>query len=237
VGTPAPPTGLCAMKLLFVAFVGSAAAAAPVTLVSFDGNKTTTRIWHKTDDPVMGGKSKSTFDVADSLGIFDGVCAIVPSLAAPGFCKVATAPATKLTPFPSVSDFLAGGGLYLTVRGNSSFSGYKVAFDNANVKCPRTGFPGVASWKAPLTLPPAASHEFVTVKVPFNTFSCDWSGYTGGCDTKDPTGVQHVCCTDETPEVCPTSEVLRSITGLELWAEGAEGIFHLEIMSIGAGPL
>ena len=88
-----------------------------------------------------------------------------------------------------------------------------------------------------LTLPAGAEDAFVTIKVPLSTFSCDWSGYTGRCDTKDPTGDQHVCCTKETPEVCPTKDVLDAIDGIELWAEGAVGAFHLDVQSIGAGPL
>ena len=60
-----------------------------VVLVTFDGSKTD-RQWHKTDDPVMGGKSKSTFVVQDGVGMFSGTCAIVPFLKAPGFCNVGT---------------------------------------------------------------------------------------------------------------------------------------------------
>lgn len=51
-------------------------AAAPVVLASFDGSKR----WEHQDDPVMGGQSKSTFTQEGGVGVFDGECAIVPSL-------------------------------------------------------------------------------------------------------------------------------------------------------------
>merc|ERR1711937_787559 len=58
---------------------------------------------------------------------------------------------------------------------------------------------------------------------------------TGGCDTKDPTGQQHHCCSDtDGGKYCPTATYLKSLTDVELWAEGAEGNFHLEIDYIGA---
>ena len=38
----------------------------------------------------MGGKSISTFSTQSGMGVFDGTCAIVPFLKAPGFCKIST---------------------------------------------------------------------------------------------------------------------------------------------------
>ena len=205
-----------------------------VILATFGDSSGTQRSWRKTDDPVMGGLSASSFEQSGGKAVFNGTCAVVPSLQAPGFCNVETQ-GGLFEKYPDTSSFLEGA-LYLKVRSNTaSFAGFKVALESKHVKCPRPGFPGTPSWKAPFAVPQGA--HFSLVKVPFSTFSCDWSGYTGGCDTKDPTGQQHVCCTSATPEVCPTKEVLGAITGLELWAEGAEGNFHLEVQSIGAGPI
>ena len=80
--------------------------------------------------------------------------------------------------------------------------------------------------------------DFATVKVPFPSFSCDWSSYTGDCATKDPGmfGRQHYCCSDKHPEKCPSKDALSGITGVEVWAEGAEGAFHLELESVSVGP-
>ena len=71
--------------------------------------------------------------------------------------------------------------------------------------------------------------------IPFNQFSNDWSPFTGECDTKDPTGLQHHCCTEQHPEVCPTKKNLASITQLGLWTEGVKGTFSFQISWIGAG--
>ena len=91
-------------------------------------------------------------------------------------------------------------------------------------------------------LPPSASSEYVTVRVPFSTFSVDTSEYTGRCDTTDPgyygrPGLHHHCCSAAHPEVCPAAAHLSSLTGVQVWAEGVEGDFELEIATIQAGPL
>ena len=53
-----------------------------MVLATFDGSATD-RKWHVTNDPVMGGQSKSTFAVEDGVGKFSGKCAVVPFLKAP----------------------------------------------------------------------------------------------------------------------------------------------------------
>merc|ERR1712056_159160 len=81
-------------------------------------------------------------------------------------------------------------------------------------------------------------------KVPLTQFSYDWSGYTGRCDTKDPgsliaKGQQHYCCDKSglqpsKSEVCVDSKYLSKINDIEVWAEGVQGDFHIEIDWIGA---
>ena len=56
--------------------------------MSFDGTSTD-RTWRVTNDPVMGGRSESTFTKVNNTGVFDGINKIVPSLDAPGFCNAA----------------------------------------------------------------------------------------------------------------------------------------------------
>ena len=58
----------------------------------------------------------------------------------------------------------------------------------------------------------------------------------GACDTKDPGifGHQHHCCTSEHPEVCPTDKFLSTMTDVEVWAEGVEGDFHIELQWVRA---
>lgn len=57
-----------------------------VDLVTFDGQDGTTFKWRDLNDPVMGGRSVSTFEVDNDgqYAVFNGTVAIVPSLSAPG---------------------------------------------------------------------------------------------------------------------------------------------------------
>jgi hypothetical protein len=96
--------------------------------------------------------------------------------------------------------------------------------------------PAETAFKAGFELPATASQGFVTVRVPFSTFSVDTSEYTGRCDTTDPNGLHHHCCSAAHPEVCPTAAHLRSLTGVSVWAEGVAGDFELELARIEAGP-
>jgi len=209
-----------------------------VTLATFDQAKGTTFSWRAMNDPVMGGRSHSTFAVEGSEGHFKGTCAVVPFLKAPGFCKVGTqrslvSPSTR---FADASRFIEGA-LFLEVEtATPEYGGFIVAFGARNAKRP----PGAMhhsspSFKAGFRVP---GRERATVRVPFSNFSVDWSDYTGRCDTRDPHGgFQHHCCTPEHPEVCPTARHLAQITSLEIWAEGVAGDFDIKIVSIGAGPL
>ena len=81
--------------------------------------------------------------------------------------------------------------------------------------------------------------DWQTVRIPFSSFSWDWSDFTGRCDTKDPSafgrpGAQHHCCTKDHPEVCPKAKFLKAIDMVAIWAEGVAGDFHIEIKSIAA---
>ena len=99
---------------------------------------------------------------------------------------------------------------------------------------PRTSMYGGGSFKSGFNL--TDTTDFQVVQIPFTDFSYDWSGFTGRCDTKDPNGKQHHCCATSGADTkyCPTSQFLSTLTDVEVWAEGAEGDFHLEIAYIGA---
>jgi hypothetical protein len=120
------------------------------------------------------------------------------------------------------------------------YTGFKVAFGGRGVA--KTSIFGGGSFKANFAFPgtPVAGGPFEAVTVPLGDFSYDWSGFTGRCDTKDPArglNQQHYCCpasglTPSKPEVCPTPKYLEEVTDIEIWAEGVNGTFHIEIDSI-----
>lgn len=212
-------------------------SAGHVTLATFDNAAGTTYSWHVMNDPVMGGQSHSKFFVDHSSGYFEGKCAIVKFLNAPGFCKISTQHSLfRSLHFADASSFIDGA-LYLDVQTTTpEYKGFFIGFGAKGAKRPSGAMHHAApSFKANFQVP---GTKRTTVKVPFNGFSVDWSDFTGRCDTKDPNnGFQHHCCSSEHPEVCPTAEHLSQITGLEVWAEGVEGDFQLQIFSISAGPL
>merc|ERR1740117_847935 len=85
------------------------------------------------------------------------------------------------------------------------------------------------------------------IEVPLSQFSYDWSSFTGRCDSKDPAsfgaeGPQHKCCSDSgiepsSADVCVESQYLSIIRDVEIWAEGVEGEFNLEIEWVGVTKL
>jgi len=201
-----------------------------ITLAAFDGAKDTTFKWQALNDPVMGGASTSTFSESGSEGVFNGTVRIVQFLKAPGFAKVTTDSGLLHEHIFRDAGAFINGSLVLDVRSSTpGYQGFKAEFGAKNI--PSSGFRS-GSFKAGFTV---SGTEWQTVKIPFSAFSYDWSDYTGRCDTKDPrNGTQHVCCSAEHPEVCPTSDSLSAITSVAVWAEGVAGDFHIEIKSIGA---
>ena len=140
---------------------------------------------------------------------------------------------------PDASAFAATGGLHLSLRSSTaSYAGFKVGFSSLNMPSPGGGRRhGSPAFKASFALPAAAAAgAWVDVRVPFTAFSVDTSEYTGRCDTTDPNGQTHRCCSAQHPEVCPHASHLASLRTLQLWAEGVEGAFVLEVKGIAAGP-
>jgi hypothetical protein len=183
----------------------------------------------------MGGASTSTFKVStDKTGVFNGTCAIVGFLKAPGFAKIVG--------YAQFADITGYDNIALRVRSSiPNYQGFKLGFAAPGI--PRTSMYGGGSYKADFKL---NGGDWQLVEVPLTQFSYDWSGYTGRCDTKDPasvfppsTGKQHYCCdksglSPSKPEVCVDSKYLNKINDLEVWAEGVQGDFHIEIDWIGA---
>lgn len=224
------------LKLLTLAALAGCAAAqsAPdVILATFDGKeKTTTFKWTDMNDPVMGGSSTSSFELSNGTGVFNGTCAIVKFLKAPGFCKIQTSAGFFGHNKFNDASAAVNGTMDILVRSTTpTYKGFRVGWAAKNV--PRTSKYGGGSFKAGFEL--KDQNDWQVVKVPMTDFSYDWSGFTGRCDTKDPTGQQHHCCgTGDAAKYCPTSDFLSAVTDLEIWAEGVQGDFHLEVKWIGA---
>merc|ERR1719163_1470784 len=62
------------------------AVAADKDIVTFDGAQGTTFNWQTRDDPVMGGSSKSNWQMSNKRGSWAGEVKIVWFLQAAGFC-------------------------------------------------------------------------------------------------------------------------------------------------------
>jgi hypothetical protein len=131
------------------------------------------------NDPVMGGVSHATFKVNTQAGTasFTGDCKIVPKLKAPGFCNAETTNLLKTA--PDASAYLKDS-LLINAKSTVAYAGFKVtlAADTLDRQ--------FESYKAPFQVP--ADGQYHVVAVPFSEFSNDWSPFTGGCSTIDPTG-------------------------------------------------
>eukprot|EP00035_Acanthoeca_spectabilis_P040120 m.67456 g.67456 ORF g.67456 m.67456 type:complete len:221 (+) comp9866_c0_seq1:60-722(+) len=218
---------------MMLALVTSAVLAAPLApldskvLVTFGPGKPTSFTFKEMDDPVMGGKSIGNWSVVGDVGTFQGVTAIVPALKAPGFCSVGS-----LEVKADAGDYVSGS-LVLSARTTTpQYAGFKISLGAIGVPHHHDGHELVGSYKANFTVP--AGTDFSDVIIPFKMFSSDWSDFTGNCFTKDPDGYQHLCCTPENSDVCPKANLLAKIIQIQIWAEGVEGDFHLDIQSISA---
>lgn len=183
-------------------------AAGEVELAAFDGSAK--HSWTSEDDPVMGGQSHSQTKVEKGYLDYSGSCKIVPKLKAPGFTiSLTESPLTAKFPDASAQD-----GIIVGVKNvGRSYSGYKIAFCDSrlNFNCQ------FKSYKADLSVP--SGSDFTDVFVPWKSFSNKWDAATG----------KH---TGDSP---PTASSLKSITQLQLWTEGVEGDFHLQVKYIKAG--
>lgn len=212
--------------------IGSSTLPDPtITLVSFD-NSSTRQMWTELNDPVMGGQSTGGFldDKDEHTGIFYGNCVNVPSLKAPGFCKIST---TSLDyHYPNISNY-TDKSISLKLRTNTtSYEGFRLAFSAEGV--PRSSIFSKGSFKAGFSEYINHTNDWQIVSIPFSDFSYDWSAFTGECNTTDPSGRVHHCCSpSDDYKYCVKPEYLSQLTGFEVWAEGVVGSFYLELKWIG----
>lgn len=194
---------------LLVTLVGS--VNADIMLATFDGPSLK---WTEQNDPVMGGKSIGTFvvDHVHKVGIFNGTCAIVPSLSAPGFI---TAIASGSTP-----DISSCKNLVLNVNSENDYKGFRVSFGNEHYPPVWKHF-FARGYKSDFQ-PPVG--KFGDVVLPLSGFTDHWD---------DATGKAITTCADD-PKACPTQKRLKNLETITVWAEGVEGDVHLQIKSIRA---
>lgn len=200
-GAPAPPSPPPAPSM-------------SIPLVTFEKGGKLTFDWHVVNDPVMGGLSRSTFVVANGVGVFDGTVRIVPSLKAPGFCNAEAISPTFGAGMPDASAALAGG-IQLKLTNSGNMTAFKMAWGTK-------GEYDFGSYKADFTV--ASTSSASVVYIPFTSFSNKWSASTGEPTTK---------CSDD-KKVCPTADSLKHIGSIGIWGEGVAGSFHLEISEINA---
>jgi len=201
---------MMARALLLLSVVGI--ASADVTIATFDGAKATTLTWKEQDDPVMGGKSKGSFtiDKEAQVGIFNGTCAIVPSLQAPGFIKVVS--------LGSIPDVSGCKNLVLNMNSKAAYKGFRISFGLGHYPGgKRFAYGYKSNFEAPVG-------EFGDVVLPFTGFSDHWDDGSGEPITK---------CVDD-KKACPTTASLQKMRTINIWAEGVEGDINLKVKSIRA---
>mmetsp|Transcript_6518 Transcript_6518/g.15493 ORF Transcript_6518/g.15493 Transcript_6518/m.15493 type:complete len:563 (+) Transcript_6518:54-1742(+) len=189
--------------------------------------------WRTMNDPVMGGQSVSSLSIEGGVASFDGTCAIVPFLHAPGFITMTTgmhkppngfgrasSASSQASLFPDVSSCK---GLSLVLRSRVDYEGYYVSFGNDRAPGGRYAM----GYKRHLVVPLGDSSndtKFLELSLPFSDFSSHWD---------DATGKTTVTCHDD-PSVCPSESTLRNMETISLWGEGVEGTVALDVRSIGA---
>ena len=202
-----------------------------------------THTWKTMNDPVMGGKSHSSFYIDENQkGILDGEVVDVPFLHAPGFITV-----RGNGNYPDVSSCTS---LVLKAKTNETYGGYRISFGNRHVRGNRYA----RGYKANFHIQPynesivgsTTSLEeenddsvnnnnsnstkslddgiMEEINIPFSNFTVRWSDLTG-----DPI----VSC-QENPNFCPDPKTLRNMKTISIWGEGVAGNIHLEIDSIKA---
>merc|ERR1712110_959417 len=162
------------------------------------------------NDPVMGGQSKSTFEVDTNrkLGIWDGDVKIVPFLHAPGFCNLQSPGLGKTAKFPDLS---STAGLVVRMReanatGLSHFAVMLMSHGARHLLKEGT-------YMANFTVNSEMADHFV----PWSAFTCSWRGQSVSW------------CPEITTQLAQINTV-----GLGTAFPGRAGHFHLEIESLSA---
>lgn len=201
--------------MLSIATVGLLGADIPLVSWAADADKSLTHKWTALNDPVMGGQSTSRVAVENNVLNFTGVCAIVPSLNAPGF--ITAVAGHGMFASEKFVDVSSCEGLKIVAKDyTSGYKGYRISFGTAK---PPGGKFFAQGYKADMH-PTVGS--FGEISIPFKNFTDFWDDATG-----NPI---HTCA--ENKDLCPDSKTLTNMKTMSIWAEGVEGTIHLEMKSI-----
>lgn len=182
-----------------------------IKLVDF-AEESNFRVFNQMNDPVMGGKSYGTFymDEEAGLGIFQGRVNIVPSLSAPGFSV-----ASSVNDYPDIRSCQA---IAIWANSSNSYTGYRFGLGNAHVLWGKFFAYGHKADYQPLT------NAWGPILIPLNKFTSYWD---------DATGDAIVSC-EEKQIYCMNQRILRNFGKMEIWAEGVEGDYRLEMKKVEA---
>lgn len=167
--------------------------------------------WQTMNDPVMGGRSTSSFSIEGGIGRFIGEVVNVPFLKSPGFITVRSA---KDGDYPDVSSCHS---LRLNVQAMKPYTGYRFSFGDKHVPGNRFAYGFKADFQPPYD-------EIGPVDIPFTDFTVRWD---------DATGDAVVTC-QENPKYCPDVKSLKNMKTISFWGEGVAGDVDLKIESIEA---
>lgn len=190
--------------------------AADLEIATFDGAPATTLSWRSQAQPVMGGHSRVTFsiDSTNKVAVIDGKIDEQPYADHYGFDYAAAKVAT-----PDVS---ACKNLVLNVNSETNYTGFKVSFGSVRYPgCKSVGCILASGYKSAFEAPVG---HFGDVVLPFSGFTLHWDERTGQPITK--------CADDQ--KACPTKESLQDLGVIQIWAEGVNGYFHLQVKNIRA---
>lgn len=177
------------------------------------------------NDPVMGGKSKSSLVIENGVATFEGTCAIVPFLHAPGFITMVTGNPYSFNPFKAKSifpDVSACNGITINIRSRTQYNGYYISFGTDRVP----GGGHAMGYKTSLFKDNKVPFglDFVDITIPFNEFSSNWD---------EGSGKTKISCKDDII-YCPSMSTLQNMKSISFWGEGVEGDVALDIRYIGA---
>ena len=119
--------------------------------------------WPNTDDPVMGGRSRSRMRIADGIAVFEGVVSLENN---GGFASLRSRPATH--------DLQGADGIVLRIRGDGKIYGVRLRTDSSVALEAREGNTADSvSYQAKLT---TKADRWIEVKLPFTAFKPGFRG-------------------------------------------------------------